>query len=361
MVCIANIPFVYWLFIYKRCPVDIDSVYWNIAWTVSIFTVLFLISFSVGFLLRIYKTDQPISEKTSVNPSRREFIATGFSLGVSVIATKALVTSNDVHNVELTSNELWFSNLPDLFDGLKIAVLSDIHSSPFMELSEIRLLVQKVNALNADMVVLPGDFINNQQREIYPCVTALADLQAPMGCYAITGNHDYFDSAIKLVCKELEQIRINVLRNQSLLIKKEHQSIQLLGLDDPFLNSIGKYLVDGFTHEREVESMIKGVDFEKDFTLMLGHRPYRFDEYAQLGVDCMIAGHTHGGQIVLADFGSTNLSFPALSTPYVKGKYQSQQTGAQLYVSRGVGSVGIPIRVNCRPEIALLTLRKRTI
>lgn len=363
LTCIANVPFVYWLFLYKGLPIQIESHYWNFSWLASIFVVIFVFMLSIISIIVLKpkkkKIDVQKTKEEKPIPTRREFIATGFALGLSIIATKSLADSNDVHNVEITNNELWFSNLPDSFDMVRIAVLSDIHSSPFMEKNDVSYLVQRVNSLKADVIVLPGDFINNQKREIYPCVEALSDLRAPMGCYAITGNHDYFDSSINVVCNELEQIGVKVLRNQSLNLKKDNQSIIMLGLDDPYLNSVGKYLLDGFTHEKELESMIKGVDFDKDFILMLGHRPYRFDEYAQLGVDCMIAGHTHGGQIVLADFGSTNLSFPAISTPYVKGKYQSNVSEAQLYVTRGVGSVGIPIRINCPPEIALLTLRKK--
>lgn len=363
LTCIANVPFVYWLFLYKGLPINIDSHYWNLSWLASIFIVIFLYTLSIISLIILKPTKNIVVEHKAQDEqsitTRREFIATGLSVGISFIVTKSLDDSNDVHNVEITNNELWFSNIPDSFDRFRIAVLSDIHSSPFMEKKDIKYLVQTVNSLKADVIVLPGDFINNQKREIYPCVEALSDLRAPMGCYAITGNHDYFDSSINVVCNELEQIGIKVMRNQSFNLEKGNQSIIMLGLDDPYLNSVGKYLLDGFTHEKELESMIIGVDFDNDFTLMLGHRPYRFDEYAQLGVDCMIAGHTHGGQIVLADFGSTNLSFPAISTPYVKGKYQSKVSEAQLYVTRGVGSVGIPIRINCPPEIALLTLRKK--
>lgn len=246
--------------------------------------------------------------------------------------------------------------LPEPFKGTSIAMLTDIHSSVFMTRDLMERYVAEVMKLKPDMIFVTGDFVNSKLREVYPFAEAFSGLSAPMGVYGVTGNHDYYSGKIEEVAREVEQSGIKLLRNENLALQKGGERIWLMGIDDDEIYQIKPYLATGKSTTGVIENMLHRIpDGEKK--LFLCHKPYPFEEYSQLGVDAMFSGHTHGGQVVLAQLDNINLSFASLASKYIAGLYKARSNpSAQLYVSRGIGTVGIPVRLNCPPEITQFIL-----
>ena len=289
------------------------------------------------------------------NPGRRKFLRvssvglTGYALAAS---TAGVVFRDDV---DINEKTIVIPGLPAAFQGFRIAFISDIHSGMFMSKDELVRYAAMVNAQHADMIVLPGDYVNSLDSEIYPFAEAFSALHAPHGVFGVTGNHDYFANA-DLVCKESEQAGITMLRNQNIMIAKDGAQIALLGIDDMPVAHAEPLAYVRTGKSEAIESMLKGVPVDAK-KILLCHRPYPFEEFAQIGMDVMLSGHTHGGQIVLASIGSMNLSLAQLASKYVQGQYQSQRNpSSQMYVSRGIGTVGLPLRINCPPELTTIIL-----
>lgn len=296
-----------------------------------------------------------ITDPPPPNASRRRFLRTS-SIGLTgyaLAASSAGVMFRDEQ--EINEATMVIPGLPEEFRGFRIALISDIHSGIYMDKAGMQRYANLVNGLKADMIVLPGDYVNSLDNEIYPFAEAFSALHAPYGVFGVTGNHDYFANA-DLVCRESEQAGIRMLRNEHAIIEKHGQRIALLGIDDAPISHAEPLAYIRTGKSEPIENMLKGVpaDLKK---VLLCHRPYPFEEFAQIGMDVMLSGHTHGGQIVLAKFGGANLSFAQLASKFVQGSYRAESNpNAQMYVSRGIGTVGLPLRINCPPEITTIVL-----
>jgi uncharacterized protein len=286
--------------------------------------------------------------------TRRAFLHTSI-LGVSGIAlascTRGIMDRNDI---EITYRTFALPNLPPAFEGKTITFLSDIHAGPFMDVDEMKHIAQLVNNLKSDIIVIPGDFVTSHVNEIAPFAEAMSGLSAPYGVYACTGNHDYY-AGVDLVSRGVEDIGIKLLRNENAIVTIDGQSLYFIGVDDADAASISKY-VEG-KPAPHIEAAWRGVP-SNAATILLCHKPYMFEDFAKTNVGLMLAGHTHGGQIVLGRLGKTVLTFSSIASSYVEGVYRPEEVKSktQMYVSRGIGVVGVPIRINCPPEITKITL-----
>ncbi len=290
-------------------------------------------------------------------PSRRAFIVRS-SLAVAGLAASAgtisAMGSTDEYRTEQAV--IHIPGLPEALRGTTIALISDIHSSVFMMRDEMERYVTALNAMKADVAIVAGDFVNSKLSEVYPFAEAFSRLKAPMGVYGVTGNHDYYTGQIEDVAREVSQAGIRLLRGENIPIEKNGQRLWLLGMDDADIYHVREYLDNGKTEHGAIENMLRGIP-DGDKRVFLCHKPYPFEEYSMLGMDLMLSGHTHGGQVVLAQLDNVNLSFASLASGYVAGLYRARSNRrSQLYVSRGVGTVGLPIRVNCPPEITRIVL-----
>jgi predicted MPP superfamily phosphohydrolase len=289
--------------------------------------------------------------------TRRKFIRTAALAATGYIASSATLSamrSTDDYRLERVVVKI--PGLPEELKGTTIAMISDIHSSVFMLREEMERYKKAVNDLKADMIFVPGDFVNSKLREVYPFCEAFSGLSAPLGVYGVTGNHDYYTGQIQTVVKEVEQCGIRLLHNENLSIEKKGKKLWLLGMDDADIYDVKPYLQNGKSERGTIENLLKGIP-EGDRKLLLCHKPYPFEEYSQLGVDMMFSGHTHGGQVVIAQLDNINLSFASIASKYVAGLYKARSNrNAQMYVTRGVGTVGIPLRLNCPPEITHFVL-----
>lgn len=276
--------------------------------------------------------------------TRRAFLQKGV-IGLSAfsfIGSATRVISKEEYDI--IHETVKIPNLPDEFKGFRIGMLSDVHSSVFMNKEDMAMYVRAMNDLKTDLVVVTGDFVNSQTEEVYPFAESFSELKAPHGVYGCLGNHDYFAKDVDLVAKEVNDCGVKLLRNDAVQIHKGNTFFNLLGVDD-----IGRN-VKANDYITRANASVQN-DRPK---ILLCHKPYFFENAKNQNIDLTLSGHTHGGQIVFGTIDRMPISFAAFASKYVAGLYALDKS--QLYVNRGLGSVGLPFRINCPPEVTVLTL-----
>jgi predicted MPP superfamily phosphohydrolase len=236
------------------------------------------------------------------------------------------------HHLEVTRTALPITGLPPALSGLRIALISDLHHGAFLSQEEIVAVARLVQHERPDLILLAGDYVTgSNRRAVPPCAEALSGLTAPFGVFAACGNHDP-EATVKAV---FESRGIEVLRDELTHVGVRGETIALAGLR--FWTST----------VADVERIVRGA---RGLRLLLAHDPRRLDQAAALGIPLVLSGHTHGGQVVVPGIGAPAAArFPVASGP-------ARRDATTLYVTRGIGTVMIPLRVNCPPEIAILTL-----
>ncbi len=350
----GHVPFVYWLLLYKPLPLAWSAELWRALWMWGLSVVATGIVLSAGRAVSWLRKRRAGIEP---QPERRHFLRIALVGGVSLAVSGQLLAATQRRRGHVEFVELPLSGLPPQFDGLTLGVVSDIHSGPFMQRPQMERYRRELEELGCDLIVLPGDFIINRTQEIYPFVEAFAGLSAPCGVFAITGNHDYFSGEVERICREIEQAGIRLLRNEAIVLERDGAAVTLAGIDDFYARFLPAYVEHGDNPDGVLSAWERLMERMPRPRIVLCHRPYYFEELALLGAEAVIAGHTHGGQIVLAEIGSFALSPAALVSPYVAGTYWSaRRRGTWMYVTRGIGTVGIPLRWNAPPEITHIRL-----
>jgi len=280
------------------------------------------------------------------NVSRRKFLRTGM-YGLTAVsfggASYGMASGNGP--CDITDREFPIRDLPSSFDGFRIILLSDIHSGPFMSRDRMEEVVQTANSLRPDLILVTGDFVNSRLAEVVPFGEAFASLSAPDGVYGVLGNHDYYTGEVESVAREVGACGITLLRGEETLLRRNGSALSLAGLDDVGSLISAKEQLARTYHAKEAPLP----------RILMCHRPYYAHAANHYNVDLMLSGHTHGGQVVLGRFGNTTIAPASIASGYVAGSYFVKDT--HLYVNRGIGTVGLPIRINCPPEITIMTLR----
>jgi len=281
--------------------------------------------------------------------TRRRFLTASACAGAGLALYAGEI---ERHWIEITRLDAFLTGLSPAFDGFRVAQLSDIHLDEFTEPFLLRDAVTKINRLNPDAVFLTGDFVTCELMPkkfavgaAWQCANLLNQLECPRR-YAVLGNHDVMISR-KDVIAALSANGITVLDNAYLPFERAGGRFWLAGLDDA---------VQGDPDPNAtIPSSIRNVPHEP--VILLCHEPDYADNLLTLpagrAVALIISGHTHGGQIRLPLIDP--LALPVLGKKYVEGWFRLG--GLQLYVNRGLGTVGVPFRFNCPPEITLFTLR----
>lgn len=278
--------------------------------------------------------------------SRRTFLRRGmYGLAATSLAGNAYGMLLGKNECDITSVEFAFPDLPPPLEGFTIALISDIHSSVFMLKDEMDRYARLVNSVGADLIVVPGDFVTSDVGEVYPFAEAFHVLRAPCGVYGVLGNHDFYAGA-DAVAREVDACGIKMLRDDKIHIEKGGVSFYLIGVDDVGHNNQASIKLN-----TALGSAPEGIP-----RILLCHRPYYLKQAAERNVNLVLSGHTHGGQVVIGRFGDVVLAPSSFASPYVSGKYREGST--HMYVSRGIGTVGLPLRINCPPEITKITLRR---
>jgi len=249
------------------------------------------------------------------------------------------------HQIEITHQTIAIEKLPAEFRGLRIVQLSDVHHSPFLDEERINEAVRMANDLRPDLVALTGDYISHSRDYIASCARALGRLRAAHGVFAVLGNHDHWtDGAMMRDALAYQGIR--VLCNESTRIERGSSHIRLAGVDDLMVKRDDLRLALEETSWYETR-------------ILLSHNPAIIREAARAGVDLVLSGHTHGGQInwrLLTGRKDRKIArwLRRPSRRLMRGHAQLGST--QLYVNRGLGTVIVPLRYGCPPEITLLEI-----
>ena len=252
----------------------------------------------------------------------------------AVTGTATYGVGYERHRLGVTQATLPVSGLPAALAGLRIALLTDIHHSPLVGADDIQKAVQLAVAQQPDLIVLGGDYVTFGDRAyVQPVADLLAPLHAAHGVFAILGNHDDDrDMPAALGTKGF-----TVLKDQRTRLTVRGEALELAGIR--------------FWTRRpaDLARVLKGA---RDTVLLLAHDPRRLTEAAALNVPGVLSGHTHGGQVVLPGVGA--MATKAARFPILEGVGRRDNTS--IFVSRGIGTVYVPVRLNCPPEVAVLTL-----
>lgn len=261
-----------------------------------------------------------------------------------LVAVPVLMYANliEAHNYDITGFDSHIKNLAPQFDGYRIVHISDIHMDGGTTAAWVQEMVARVTQQNADMIVITGDFVTRNPHHIPPDLwNALSQLSAPDGVFAVLGNHDYLHNTNDLR-QILHDIGIQLLCNSAVKIERGNAHFYVAGVDDAYYG------------QPDLETIISKMPDDAP-AILLAHEPDFADIAIKTGRFALqLSGHTHGGQIIFPIVGIIYKS--QLGEKYLSGYYRLSDS-FQVYVTRGVGTVGLPLRFNCRPEITVLRLR----
>jgi hypothetical protein len=243
---------------------------------------------------------------------------------------------DEASSLSLEHVKITLTRLPPALNGFRIVHLSDIHHSRFTGLEHIARAVETANDMKPDMVQLTGDYISHDADYIAPVAEVLGTLRSEFGTYACLGNHDHWTDA-DLVTHLFRGENINVLINDGFRFTARDSSFWLAGVDD--------YMAG----KTDVRAALHG-SFPDEMKILLAHNPIIFRQAVRANVDLTLSGHTHGGQIKVRDPERRILPSRRLSSGHHRRK------DSQIYITRGIGTVVIPARYQCPPEISLLEL-----
>jgi uncharacterized protein len=311
------------------------------------------------------------------NPSRRYLFRTATAIagaGPFLSAVYGFAAERLAYQVRRVDIPL--PNLPAALEGLQIVQISDIHLSSYMPRNQVRRAVEMANDLGADLALATGDFITGVGDPIADCIDEVRRLRAPLGVWGCNGNHEIYAHAEDMAQWLFAQSGMKLLRQENAEIAFHGASFNLIGVD---------YQRERTPSGRRVQ-ILAGVErlVRRDIpNILLSHNPNSFNRAAELGIELTLSGHTHGGQIQV-EILDHRLSPARFITDYVAGLYQrplftpapndraataslftknhtplfESKPLASIYVNRGLGTVGAPVRLGVPPEITLLTLRR---
>ena len=257
------------------------------------------------------------------------------ALSLTHVARAALT---EPYMLSIEHERIRLHRLPQEFDGFRVVQLSDIHHGPFSSPEQIERAVDTANRLQPDIIALTGDYISKERHYAAPCAEMLGKLKAKYGVYAILGNHDHWTDAA-LITDLFRAEGITVLINEGVHFERNGASFWIAGVDDTMVGLEDLSLALAGARRDEMK-------------LLLAHNPIILRRAARASVDLVLSGHTHGGQVAIRNERST---VRGARKRLLKGLGRLGHT--QIYVNRGLGTVVLPIRYGCPPEISLLELR----
>lgn len=239
---------------------------------------------------------------------------------------------------EITHHRIGIDLLPEAFRGFRIVQLTDIHHGVFLPGPMLRHVVSLANSLEPDIVAVTGDFVTYSSAYIEPVAEILSGLRSRHGTYAVLGNHDFRVGADQ-IAESLENNGIEVLRNSHVHLRRKGQSLYIAGIDD-------------LLYKADLDRALRGIP-QKAPTILLSHNPGIIGAASRAGVQLVLAGHTHGGQVNIPFLGN----IWGRSEEQLRFKVGWGRLGkTQIYVSRGIGTIVLPLRYRCPAEIPQLLL-----
>ena len=305
--------------------------------------LLFTVVVSSDLLKVLAAIARRVAAGQPLDPERRTLLAR-LTAGVTGVLVTGLATSalRSVRKpVEVTRVRVRLDRLPRSQDGFRIVQLTDIHVGPTIGRAFVEEIVGRANALTPDLIAITGDLVDGTVGQIADAVAPLATLRARRGVYFVTGNHEYFSGA-EAWLKELNRLGIRVLRNERVSIDNGSVGFDLAGVDDRSAVHYG-----GLAPQDALQRALLDRDPGRELVL-LAHQPRTLLDAEQFGVGLQLSGHTHGGQMWPFNF------VVGLQQPFVAGLHRRR--GAQIYVSRGTGYWGPPMRLGAPAEITEIRL-----
>jgi predicted MPP superfamily phosphohydrolase len=309
----------------------------------------------------------------NIDHSRRYFFqAAGVIAGAVPFVSAAYGFVAERFRFSVREIEIPIANLPPALDGLRITQLSDIHIGSYMPVAQVRRAVGMANELKGDLAVVTGDFLTGRTDPLEDCITELSRLRAPLGVWGCNGNHEIYAQAEEKSAELFQKFGMKLLRHENAELRWKGSAFNLIGVD---------YQRQQRDEQGIRPPMLAGVQplVRRDVpNILLSHNPNSFPKAAELGIELSLAGHTHGGQ-VRVEILDHRWSPADFFTPYVAGLYKRplfttsdlddneipvsrpasslQSQNSSIYVNRGLGTIGAPVRLGVPPEITLITLR----
>jgi uncharacterized protein len=277
-----------------------------------------------------------MTRRDFLNLARNATVGSALAVGLT---TTGYATLFEPNRLKISRTSVRIRRLPPGLDGLRIVLMSDFHLFPFTSADLIQQAIRQAGMLRPDIVLLAGDFVYSEAEAAYELSPILAQLNSRLGSFAVLGNHDHVKGAA-VVQDALSRSGIEMLNNRGVTLSVGPSGFYLAGIDS---------MAAGSPNVRAAFAAHRG----NVPTLALAHEPDTIDYYSQLApIDLQLSGHSHGGQIRLPGVGPVVL--PRWGRRYPRGLYQVNDS--QLFTSQGIGTVDLPVRINCPPEIAEITL-----
>lgn len=245
-----------------------------------------------------------------------------------------IVTTEDIYKSE---------KIPENFNGFRITQVSDLHDALFGENQE--KLIKSVQATDPDIIVITGDVIDSNRYNLEQSLMAVREFVKIADVYYVIGNHEVATNKVKEIYDALGNIGVYILPNSAVLLQRGEDKIALAGIEDP---------LNGMDTQQMLDIALKNIP-EDMFTMLLAHRPEKFDIYVERNIDLVFAGHAHGGQIRIPFVGGLVAPGQGFFPKYTAGYYEENET--MMHVSRGLGNSGVPYRILNLPEIVVIELK----
>ena len=251
--------------------------------------------------------------------------------------------------LEVTEYSINSPEIPEGFDGFRIVQVSDLHNTEFGENNEKPL--QMLRAAEPDIIAITGDLVDSRRTDLKVAIDFLREAVKIAPCYYVTGNHESRIEEFAELEKQMIEIGVILLRNDSCLLEREGDRLQLMGVDDCSFHPESNGNLQVLAMEAEIYRMQS-----KNYTVLLSHRPELAVVYDRYDVDMVLCGHAHGGQFRLPLIGGLYAPDQGFFPKFTAGIYE--MTDMTMVVSRGLGNSAFPLRFNNRPEIVVVNLNK---
>lgn len=302
------------------------------------------VTVSLFFITLLYDLIHTTAQQIPFDQSRRRFMKITFDVTMLILAFSYIVKGliGGIKRPELNKVDVYIKDLA--FDELTIVQLSDVHIGNTIGKGFVSECVERINALKPDIVVITGDLVDRKIEDAKEALSPLKDLQSRFGTYFVLGNHEYYHGAQE-IADYMPKLNIKALLNDSVILRDGLKAVNLVGINDLQAIHFDTLPIDTFKAFENVDKSLP--------TILLSHQPKSIDILKEYAYDLMLSGHTHGGQIFPFGF------LVMLQQPFLSG-LNAVTAAKQIFVSRGTGYWGPPVRVFAPSEISFLTLKPKT-